>query len=87
MSLTYLYNKLEKMNTREQYCYIQNILIQFQIVPKLDLKSIFEDVPGKESTGKNPLGYLYTHILYSYLVCLQILLLYSNFLPLVLFDI
>lgn len=62
MSLTYLYNKLEKMNTREQYCYIQNILIQFQIVPKLDLKSIFEDVPGKESTGKNPLGYLLIHL-------------------------
>lgn len=62
MSLTYLYNKLEKMNSREQYAYIQNVLLQFQIVPKLDLASIFEDIPGKESSGKNPLGYLVMHL-------------------------
>ena len=37
MSLTYLYNKLEKMNTREQYCYIQNILLLHQIRPKFDI--------------------------------------------------
>ena len=62
MSLTYLYNKLEKMNSREQYAYIQNVLLQFQIVPKLDLASIFENIPGKESSGKNPLGYLVMHL-------------------------
>lgn len=62
MSLTYLYNKLEKMNTREQYAYIQNVLLQFQIKPKLDLVSIFNDIPGKESCGKNPLGYLVMHL-------------------------
>lgn len=62
MSLTYLYNKLENMNSQEQYAYIQNVLLQFQIVPKLDLASIFENIPGKESSGKNPLGYLVMHL-------------------------
>lgn len=56
MSLTYLYNKLEKMDKWEQYCYIQNILIQFQIVPKYDLTTCMESFP------KNPLGYLVMHL-------------------------
>lgn len=56
MSLTYLYNKLEKMDKREQYCYIQNILIQFQITPKYDLMTCMESYP------KNPLGYLVMHL-------------------------
>lgn len=56
MSLTYLYNKLEKMDKWEQYCYIQNILIQFQIVPKYDLATCMESYP------KNPLGYLVMHL-------------------------
>ena len=56
MSLTYLYNKLEKMDKWEQYCYIQNILIQFQITPKYDLATCMESYP------KNPLGYLVMHL-------------------------
>ena len=56
MSLTYLYNKLEKMDKWEQYCYIQNILIQFQIIPKYDLATCMESYP------KNPLGYLVMHL-------------------------
>ena len=56
MSLTYLYNKLEKMDKWEQYCYIQNILIQFQIVPKYNLATCMESYP------KNPLGYLVMHL-------------------------
>lgn len=56
MSLTYLYNKLEKMDKREQYCYIQNIIIQFQITPKYDLMTCMESYP------KNPLGYLVMHL-------------------------
>ena len=56
MSLTYLYNKLEKMDKWEQYCYIQNILIQFQITPKYDLAICMESHP------KNPLGYLVMHL-------------------------
>ena len=61
MSLTYLYNKLEKMDKWEQYCYIQNILIQFQIVPKYDLATCIESYP------KNPLGYLVMHLTYKQL--------------------
>lgn len=56
MSLTYLYNKLEKMDKWEQYCYIQNVLLQFQITPKYDLTTCMESYP------KNPLGYLVMHL-------------------------
>ena len=56
MSLTYLYNKLEKMDKWEQYCYIQNVLLQFQITPKYDLATCMESYP------KNPLGYLVMHL-------------------------
>lgn len=58
MSLRYLYNKLEKMNTREQYCYIQNVFFRFQIRPNVSIDEIFEDTEGKQTSGKNPLGYL-----------------------------
>lgn len=56
MSLTYLYNKLENMDKWEQYCYIQNVLLQFQIIPKYDLTTCMESYP------KNPLGYLVMHL-------------------------
>ena len=56
MSLTYLYNKLENMDKWEQYSYIQNILINFQIRPKYDLMTCMESYP------KNPLGYLIMHL-------------------------
>lgn len=62
MSLKYLWNKLEDMSTDEQYAYIQNVLLRFQIVPKFDLASMFEDIPGKQSKFKNPLGYLVMHL-------------------------
>lgn len=62
MSLTYLYNKLENMNSKEQYAYIQNIFFQFQIRPKINIDEIFKDIPGKQSAGKNPLGYLLMHL-------------------------
>ena len=35
MSLNYLWNKLEDMSTDEQYAYIKNVLLRFQIVPNL----------------------------------------------------
>ena len=58
MSLTYLYNKLENMNSREQYCYIQNVFFQFQIRPRINIDEIFKPKSDKEVKGKNPLGYL-----------------------------
>ena len=67
MSLKYLWNKLEDMSTDEQYAYIQNVLLRFQIVPKFDLASMFEDIPGKQSKFKNPLGYLVMHLTVSQL--------------------
>lgn len=62
MSLKYLYNKLESMDLEEQYCYIQNIFRNFQIVPKYDLIDNFQNTPGKETLNKNPLGYLLMHL-------------------------
>lgn len=62
MSLTYLYNKLENMNSREQYAYIQNIFFRFQIRPKINIDQIFKDTPGKETAHKNPLGYIVMHL-------------------------
>lgn len=62
MSLTYLYNKLENMDTREQYSYIKNVFLNFQIRPKFDIDEIFKDSSGKQSKGKNPLGYLVMHL-------------------------
>lgn len=62
MSLTYLYNKLENMNSREQYAYIQNIFFQFQIRPKINIDEVFRDTDGKQSSGKNPLGYIVMHL-------------------------
>lgn len=62
MSLTYLYNKLENMSSREQYTYIQNVFFTYQIRPKIDIDQIFNDIDGKQSNGKNPLGYLVMHL-------------------------
>lgn len=56
MSLTYLYNKFQKMDKWEQYGYIQNIFLQFKIKPKYDLITCLESFP------KNPLGYLVMHL-------------------------
>lgn len=46
------------MNSWEQYCYIQNIFKRFNIKPKLSIDKVFQNTPGKESSGKNPLGYI-----------------------------
>lgn len=62
MSLTYLYKKLENMDSREQYCYIQNIFKRFEIDPIIPIDEIFKDIDGKQSSGKNPLGYLVMHL-------------------------
>lgn len=62
MSLKYLYNKLEEMSPREQYCYIQNIFRLYQIRPKYNIDENFKNIKGKESSGKNPLGYLLMHL-------------------------
>lgn len=62
MSLTYLYKKLEKMDEREQYCYIQNIFRQFQIRPKFNIDEIFKNTKAKQSLHKNPLGYIAMHL-------------------------
>lgn len=62
MSLTYLYNKLENMSSREQYTYIVNIFKNFEITPKFPIDEIFKDSAGKQSKGKNPLGYLVMHL-------------------------
>lgn len=62
MSLTYLYNKLENMNSREQYAYIQNIFLRFQIRPKINIDEIFHPKSDKDVKNKNPLGYLVMHL-------------------------
>lgn len=62
MSLTYLYNKLENMNSREQYAYIQNIFFRFQIRPKINIDEIFHPKSDKDVKNKNPLGYLVMHL-------------------------
>lgn len=62
MSLKYLWNKLEDMNSLEQEAYIKNILEQYNITPILPVASQFINLPGKEAKGKNPLGYLVMHL-------------------------
>lgn len=62
MSLKYLWNKLEKMNSLEQQAYIKNVLNQFSIVPIFPVEDMYKNIPGKESAGKNPLGYLVMHL-------------------------
>ena len=67
MSLRYLYNKLNDMSSLEQECYIKNIFKQFNITPKFDIDKLFINQSGKQSSGKNPLGYLVMHLDYSQL--------------------
>lgn len=62
MSLKYLWNKLEKMNSLEQQAYIENIFKQFNITPYYPIADNFKDIAGKESSGKNPLGYIAMHL-------------------------
>lgn len=62
MSLKYLWNKLEKMNSLEQQAYITNIFKQFDITPYYPIADNFKNTDGKESSGKNPLGYLVMHL-------------------------
>lgn len=58
MSLTYLYNKLESMDSWEQYTYIKNIFSIFGIKPRIDIDEVFKPKSDKEVQDKNPLGYL-----------------------------
>ena len=62
MSLRYLWNKLESMNALEQEAYIKNIFIQFNIKPIYPVEDNFKDIDGKQSKGKNPLGYILMHL-------------------------
>lgn len=62
MSLKYLWNKLEKMDSLEQQAYIENIFKQFDITPYYPIADNFKNIDGKESSGKNPLGYLVMHL-------------------------
>ena len=62
MSLKYLWNKLEKMNSLEQQAYIENIFKQFDITPCYPIADNFKNTTGKQSSGKNPLGYLVMHL-------------------------
>lgn len=62
MSLKYLWNKLEKMDSLEQQAYIENIFKQFNITPCYPIADNFKNTDGKESSGKNPLGYLVMHL-------------------------
>lgn len=62
MSLKYLWNKLEKMNSLEQQAYIENIFKQFNITPYYPIADNFKNTTGKQSSGKNPLGYLVMHL-------------------------
>lgn len=62
MSLKYLWNKLEKMNSLEQQAYIENIFKQFDITPYYPIADNFKNIDGKESSGKNPLGYIVMHL-------------------------
>lgn len=62
MSLKYLWNKLEKMNSLEQQAYTENIFKQFDITPYYPIADNFKDTTGKQSSGKNPLGYLVMHL-------------------------
>lgn len=62
MSLKYLWNKLEKMDSLEQQAYIDNIFKQFNITPYYPIADNFKNIDGKESSGKNPLGYIVMHL-------------------------
>jgi hypothetical protein len=62
VSLKYLWNKLEKMNSLEQQAYIENIFKQFDITPYYPIADNFKNTTGKQSSGKNPLGYLVMHL-------------------------
>lgn len=62
MSLKYLWNKLEKMNSLEQQAYIENIFKQFDVTPYYPIADNFKNIDGKESSGKNPLGYIVMHL-------------------------
>lgn len=62
MSLKYLWNKLEKMNSLEQQAYIENIFKQFDITPYYPIADNFKNIPGKQSQSKNPLGYIVIHL-------------------------
>lgn len=62
MSLKYLWNKLDKMDSLEQQAYITNIFKQFNITPLYPIEYNFEDKKGKQSSGKNPLGYIVMHL-------------------------
>lgn len=64
MSLRYLYNKLHRMSSLEQECYIKNIFKQFDIEPKFSIDNLFTNKAGKQSRNKNPLGYLVMHLTY-----------------------
>ena len=67
MSLRYLYNKLNDMSSLEQECYIKNIFKQYNITPKFDIDKLFINQSGKQSSGKNPLGYIVMHLDYNQL--------------------
>lgn len=67
MSLKYLWNKLEKMNSLEQQAYIENIFKQFDITPYYPIADNFKNIPGKQSQSKNSLGYLVMHLTVSQL--------------------
>lgn len=62
MSLSYLWNKLDNMNSLEQQAYITNIFKQFNITPLYPIEENFKDIKGKQSSGKNPLGYIVMHL-------------------------
>lgn len=62
MSLKYLWNKLEKMDSLEQQAYIENIFKQFDITPYYPIEENFKNTPGKQSQSKNPLGYMVMHL-------------------------
>lgn len=62
MSLKYLWNKLEKMNSFEQQAYITSVFKQFDITPYYPITYNFKNIDGKESSGKNPLGYIAIHL-------------------------
>lgn len=62
MSLKYLWNKLEKMNSLEQQAYIENIFKQFNVSPLYPIADNFKNIPGKQSQSKNPLGYIVMHL-------------------------
>lgn len=62
MSLKYLWNKLEKMDSLEQQAYIENIFKQFDITPYYPIADNFKNIDGKQSQSKNPLGYMVMHL-------------------------